>query len=118
MPTASGLKVRNMFRPRFAQALKKRLYPNTHVGREQLSHALGVHGDTFNRWIRGEGAPSSEMMAEVIRFFWFRGDHEFAAEVLDLPVMPMVNPFPVAAPKQIAAELKAMARRIEETVAA
>lgn len=93
-----------MFRDRLIEALAKRLYPRGSLHRKVLAGALGVHGDTFNRWMRGEGSPTSEMTAELVRFFWSRGDRAFANEIFDLDV-PSVTP-PPSAP--VAAALAAL----------
>lgn len=77
-----------MFRDRLIAALSKRLYPAGRLHRKELAFALGVHGDTFNRWLRGEGSPAGEMVSELVRFFWHQGDRGFAAELFEIEILP------------------------------
>src|SRR5690606_11326019 len=80
----------SMFRDRLISALSQRLTPRGTLRRKELAYALGVHGDTFNRWMRGEGSPTSEMTAALVRFFWSAGDRSFASELFDIDVLPIM----------------------------
>ena len=93
MPINPRQRERGLFTARLKRALGQRLWPQTGLHRKQVAGAIGVHGETLNKWIRGEGAPSGEMVSELIQFFWHRGDRSFAAEVLNLDVL---RPAPVA----------------------
>lgn len=97
-----------MYRANARTALLRRVYPATALHRKVLAHAIGRHVDTINRICAGEGSASLEVIGDLGQFFRRHGDPTFLAEVFGLDMLP-----PPAAPAQIAAELKAMAQRLE-----
>jgi len=60
--------------------LRKRLHPNTGLHAKTLAAAIGVHGETLERWMRGEAKPSWSVAGELMRFFWKQGDKAFSLE--------------------------------------
>ena len=86
--------MRDAFKKDFANALRRRLAPNTGLHAEQLAGALGCEGATVRNWLRGENEPASSTFAATIQFFFARGDAQFMAEV-----MPGVTPL-VQRPKR------------------
>jgi hypothetical protein len=68
---------RDAFKDRLANALLRRLHPNTGLHRKVLSHAIGVHENTVDNWCAGYSQPDSYFMGELIQFF----DAGFANEV-------------------------------------
>lgn len=68
---------RDLFRQRFAAALRHRLYPNTGLTKLQLAHAIGKDLKTIENWLAEYSQPDSYVMAELIAFF----DTGFANEV-------------------------------------
>lgn len=74
------------FEQRFADALRRRLYPNTALRLKQMAHDLGYSEDTLARWLRGEHRVYAAAAEDVDRYFAARhGDTDFLREVLRLP---------------------------------
>lgn len=70
---------RDMFRERFAGALRRRLSPNTGLTRQQLAHALNKDIKTIENWLAEYSQPDSYTMGELIALF----DPAFANEVYE-----------------------------------
>lgn len=74
------------FEHRFADALRRRLYPNTTLRLKQMAHDLGYSEDTIARWVRGEHRVYAGAAEHVDRYFAERhGDVNFLREALHLP---------------------------------
>lgn len=74
------------FEKRFADALRRRLYPNTALRVKQMAHDLGYSEDTVARWLRGEHRVYAAAAEDVDRYFSGRhGDANFLRDVLRLP---------------------------------
>lgn len=74
--------------------LRKRLHPNTGLHAKTLAAAIGVHGETLERWMRGEAKPSWSVAGELMRFFWKQGDKAFLFAVLRIDpasIMPSAD---------------------------
>ena len=70
---------RDQFRQRLADALRRRLAPNTGVTRAVLAHAIGKDVATINNWLAERAQPDSYLMGELIALF----DPAFANEVYE-----------------------------------
>jgi hypothetical protein len=68
---------RDLFRKRLADALRRRLAPNTGLTRYQLAHAIGRDPGTIDNWLAEYSQPDSYVMGELIAFF----DPAFANEI-------------------------------------
>lgn len=79
------------FKQRLADALRRRLHPNTGLHADQLAGAVGVHSDTMRGWLRGSNAASGPMVSELLRFFYATGDHNFAVEMFGDAIAPLAN---------------------------
>lgn len=55
-------------RERIADALRRRLYPNSGVHLKQLAHAVGRSGEAVRQWAAGEASIKAEDLYEVARF--------------------------------------------------
>ena len=86
---------------RLSTALVRRVYPNTTLHFKQIAVA---DPESLQRWAKGEGSPSSENMAALIRFFWSAGDRAFLFEVMG------IEPLPICA-NEIAEEVAAILKR-------
>jgi hypothetical protein len=65
----------------FAEALRRRLHPNSGIHPKQAAHIAGVSVDTFMRYWRGESRIPAEAVGNLARFFAGGGDVAFLAEV-------------------------------------
>lgn len=65
------------FREQLADALRRRLYPNSNLHPKQLRHSLGVSENTLNNWLSGHNEPRGGHVMALIRFF----DSSFAQEI-------------------------------------
>src|SRR3546814_1548324 len=65
MATAPKDRVPNVFRIRLKQAFCRRTWPQTDLSRKQLCHAIGVSGGTLDLWMRWQGSPSAESLADL-----------------------------------------------------
>ena len=73
------------FEQRFAQALRRRLYPNTGLRLKQMAHDLGYSEDTLQRWTRGDHRVYAGAAEDVDRYFVrYHRDDGFLREVFDL----------------------------------
>jgi transcriptional regulator with XRE-family HTH domain len=79
------------FHPRFAEALRLRLHPNTTLHLKQLAAGIGRSEHTISRWWRGESRPLAEDIDRMAGFFAKRGDHGFLAAVFDESKAPPDN---------------------------
>lgn len=69
---------RDLFRKRLADALRRRLVPNTGLTKAVLAHAIGIKDPgTIDNWMAEYSQPDSYVMGELIAFF----DPAFANEV-------------------------------------
>lgn len=78
------------FKKIFAEALRRRLYPNSGLQRDQFAYALGVHGETVKNWLRGESCPDGGALSAAINFFARVGDHAFLQELFPAACAPLV----------------------------
>jgi transcriptional regulator with XRE-family HTH domain len=74
-----------------AEALRRRLHPNTGLHSDQLAYALGMNGDTVRAWLRGHNTPNGEAVSELLRFFYASGDYGFAVELFGDAVTPLTK---------------------------
>jgi transcriptional regulator with XRE-family HTH domain len=74
-----------------AEALRRRLHPNTGLHSDQLAHAIGMNGDTVRAWLRGHNVPNGEAISELLRFFYSAGDYSFAVELFGEAVTPLTQ---------------------------
>ena len=73
------------FEQRFAEALRRRLYPNSALRVKQMAHELGYSEDTIARWLRGDHRVFAGAAEDVDRYFAERhADPNFLREVLNL----------------------------------
>ncbi len=79
------------FKAKLADALRRRLQPNTGLHPDQLAGALGIHADTMRGWLRGHNAASGPMVSELLRFFYSTGDHGFAVELFGDAITPLAG---------------------------
>ncbi len=69
------------FYERFADAIRRRLAPNTGLHAKQLAGAIGVSDDTLVRWSRGQTRITAEALGALAEFFRKRGDQRFLTEI-------------------------------------
>jgi hypothetical protein len=74
-----------------AEALRRRLHPNTGLHSDQLAFAIGMNGDTVRAWVRGHNVPNGEAISELLRFFYSAGDYGFAVELFGEAVTPLTQ---------------------------
>jgi hypothetical protein len=79
------------FKKLFANALRRRLHPNTGLHRDQLAYALGVHAESVKNWLRGESCPDGGTVSACINFFARTGDHAFLQELFPDACAPFVQ---------------------------
>lgn len=79
------------FKKLFADALRRRLHPNTGLHRDQLAHALGMHGESVKNWLRGESCPGGGEVSACINYFARCGDHAFLQELFPDAVAPLIQ---------------------------
>lgn len=79
------------FQKSFANALQRRLQPNTGLHREVFAHAVGVHGETVKNWLRGENCPDGGAVSASINYFVRCGDHAFLQELFPDACAPFVQ---------------------------
>lgn len=91
-----------MFGKRFAEAVRRRVYPHTGIHPKQLAHVAGVSIDTFLRWWRGESRVPGEAIDALVTFFDGAGDAAFLHEVFGREAAAL------------SAEIDAMKRRLFE----
>jgi hypothetical protein len=73
------------FEQRFADALRRRLYPGTALRMKQMAHELGYSEDTIARWLRGDHRVFAGAAEDVDRYFTERhADPNFLREVMSL----------------------------------
>lgn len=71
---------RDTFRKNLADALRRRLAPNTGLTKAVLAHAIGIKEPrTIDSWMMQASQPNSYVMGELIAFF----DPGFANEVYE-----------------------------------
>lgn len=75
----------------FAEALRKRLYPNTALHVSQLAYAIGCSGETLKNAMRGQHSTSSHYVASCIDYFARCGDVGFLCELYPNAVTPLVQ---------------------------
>jgi hypothetical protein len=68
---------REAFKQRLAQALARRLHPNSGLTRKALAHAIGRSPETIENYLSGYSQPDSHAMGELMAFL----DAGFACEV-------------------------------------
>jgi hypothetical protein len=79
------------FKRKLADALRRRLHPNTALHVDQLAHAIGFSGETIRTWLRGENVPNGAAIGELMRFFYGCGDYGFAVEMFGDAVTPLTQ---------------------------
>lgn len=65
------------FREQLANALRRRLHPNSNLHPKQLRHVLGISENTLNNWLSGHNEPRGSHVMALIRFF----DSSFSLEI-------------------------------------
>jgi transcriptional regulator with XRE-family HTH domain len=83
--------MRPEFYERFADAIRRRLAPNTRLHLKQLAGAIKVSDDTLVRWSRGQTRITAEALGTLAEFFRKRGDQSFLAEIYG-DLVPPVRP--------------------------
>ena len=83
--------MKSEFKKVFAEALRRRLHPNTGLHRDQFAYALGCHGETVKNWLRGESCPDGGAISAAINFFARSGDHAFLQELFPSACAPLVR---------------------------
>lgn len=79
-----GAPVNSAARNRLADAIRRRVFPNTRLHLPQLAGAIGCPDNTFGRWYRGESKMSLDALDALQNFFSSRGDWGFIAEVFGI----------------------------------
>lgn len=69
------------FATKFANALARRLYPNSTLRPKELAYAAGYSRDAFTAWLRGTARVPGEAIYSLGRFFKDRGDGWFLVEL-------------------------------------
>jgi transcriptional regulator with XRE-family HTH domain len=84
--------VQDDFETRFADALRRRLWPNASLYIKQIASGVGRSENSISRWLRGETHVSARDLFRIARFFARRGDRKFLYEIfeemLSLPNVP------------------------------
>jgi transcriptional regulator with XRE-family HTH domain len=83
--------MRPEFYERFADAIRRRLAPNTGLHLKQLAGAINVSDDTLVRWSRGQTRITAEALGNLAEFFRKRGDKSFLAEIYG-DLVPPIGP--------------------------
>ena len=78
---------------KFGEAVRRRMYPNTHIHPKQMANIAGVSLNTFMRWYRGESRIPLDATYNLAHFFARTGDAMFLAEVCGPEVVP-INRYP------------------------
>lgn len=87
----TGSRVNPNFHRVVAEALRRRLHPNTGLHPAQLAYALGVNGETIRTWLRGHACPNGAAIDALLRFFYYAGDHGFAVELFGSAITPLAR---------------------------
>lgn len=66
---------------RLADALRRRLHPNTALRDVDLAHAIGMSVETIRNWRTGCSDPSSYRLGLLMKFFTWQNDFTFWSEV-------------------------------------
>lgn len=100
----SSTEVGRSFAARFAEAMRRRMYPNTGLQPKQLAGIVGKSADSFMRWCRGEARVPADVIDPLIAFFKERGDGWFLHELF---------PSAEATAARLDAELVELQRRLD-----
>jgi transcriptional regulator with XRE-family HTH domain len=73
--------VKLSFHERFAEALRRRLFPRADIHLKQIAAAIGVSENSIGRWWRGESRIFASDVDRIAKFFARRGDYAFLGEV-------------------------------------
>lgn len=79
------------WRRRYAAALRRRLYPNTTLTRQQFAHAMGWSVDTLDNHLSEYSQPDAYRMGQAMGFFYSIGDYSFAIEVYGEVITPLTK---------------------------
>lgn len=82
---------RQQWRRGYANALRRRLSPNTSLTRQQFAHAMGWSVDTVDNHLSEYGQPDAYRMGQAMSFFYSIGDHTFATEVYGDVITPLTK---------------------------
>lgn len=82
---------RQQWRSKYANALRRRLSPNTSLTRQQFAHAMGWSVDTVDNHLSEYGQPDAYRMGQAMGFFYSMGDHTFAVEVYGDVITPLTK---------------------------
>jgi len=74
------------FQPRFEEALRRRLFPNTSLHLKEIAGAIGRSENTVARWWRGETHIAADDLYNIAQFLIRRGDDSFLRDIFAMMI--------------------------------